>query len=571
MKHVRKHQRVYATCVPSLLQVPGISIFNNRLRFLALAALSLMIGQVSLESSMNRKSRVFQVVEWSLENPDWSGNPFDLEATVTFTHCETDRVIRTPLFHDGGDTWRFRFTATRPGTWTFATSSPHKALDGQKGTVEVAADPEALGFLTTKGSKFARQVGDERNLQASLYNIFTRHCLSGMFGEYPYPYNKYLSDWKDHPGGVAALARQYAREVKEHGMDALHLQCVANEAFAPGIRSHGKHGNVNPEIETFRILEEILRTTHEEGILVHIWWWGDEDRKWTPVGIAGGINGEADRRLQRTIAARLGPLPGWTMAYGFDLHEINWTGGRPDLVRDWHDYLNAHWGWEHLLMAREEARPGADDTWFRTPDEMPVYSTDDLPQTGWEFYEVARERLEGKPLVPRGGTDLRHPRPFLFEKRFLHMRYGFDGPTTRRAMWQFALAGGAASVWGRLWGEASLPYDETTREQMLTFSRFWKKNWQVDLEVAPGLTSDENAVALANGDRTGFIVYAEDSDRVRLGALRPGQAFSVMAVDTTAPYAEIVLEPLNAGNAEIKLPHSSDWTIQLNALSRDLP
>lgn len=565
MQHARQHQSVYAPDVPSAPRASGILILKNPLRCLVLAVLCMMINESKLDASMNRESSVFEVLEWSLENPDWSGNPFDLQATATFTHHDTNRVIRTPLFYDGEDTWRFRFTAPRHGTWTFATTSPHQALDGHKGTVDVTPDPEALGFFTTKETKFARQVGDERILRPSLFNIYTQHCLSGMMGEYPYPYNKYLSDWKDHPGGVAALTRQYAREVKEHGMNALHLQCVANEAFAPGIRSHSKHDKVNPEIETFRILEEILQTTHEEGILVHIWWWGDENRQWTPVGLAGGMNGEADRRLQRTIAARLGPLPGWTMAYGFDLHESDWTGGQPDVVREWHDYLNTHWGWKHLLMAREEARAGFEDTWFRTPDELPVYSTDDLPQTGWEFYEVARERLKGHPLVPRGGPDLRHPRPVLFEKRFLHMRHGFDGPTTRRAIWQFTMAGGAASVWGRMWGEDSLPYDTVTQTQLLTFARFWENRWQFDLQPALELVSSEGTVALANADRSVVVLYAQNAGEVRLSNAFDKGSCTVLAVDTTEAYAETQLGVLAPGENQIELPRRADWAIVLKA------
>ena len=59
---------------------------------------------------------------------------------------------------------------------------------------------------------------------------------------------------------------------------------------------------------------------HRNGASLHMWAWGDESRRWTPIGV-GGINGTPDRRLQRYIASRLGPLPGWTMGYGFDLQE----------------------------------------------------------------------------------------------------------------------------------------------------------------------------------------------------------------------------------------------------------
>ena len=537
-----------------------------------LADMILGAGSADGGAPLDRTARVFEVVEWSFENPGWSGNPFDLPATATCTHDATDRVITTPMFYDGGDTWRFRFTPTRPGRWTFTTSSPHAALAGHRGTVEVAADPEARGFLVAHGTKFARQVGDERTLRAAIFNVYTHHCLIGFRRDYPYPYNMYLADWERHPDGASGEARDRAREAREHGMGLLHLQCVANEAFAPGVRSHRQHKNVNPEISTFRILDQILRTTHEEGIGVHFWWWGDEDRRWTPVGIRGGINGPADRRLQRYIAARLAPLPGWTMSYGCDLHEANWTGGKPELVRQWHEYLNANWGWEHLLIAREqEHRARGADYWFRTPDELPVYSVDDEPRTGWEFYRVARARLAGEPFVPRDAPDARlRPRPVLLEMRFLHTRHDvWDGPTTRRAMWQFIMAGGAGAVWGRKWGADSLPYDARTVEQLRCFARFWRDRWQLDLEPAPDVVRGEDTVALADGDQRLVVVYSQDADSIALDLRNAKRPLAAVTVDTTAAYQEIELGTFQAGYHTIALPHRTDWALALMAEGRE--
>ncbi|MCB9249861.1 MAG: hypothetical protein H6613_15565 [Ignavibacteriales bacterium] len=65
----------------------------------------------------------------------------------------------------------------------------------------------------------------------------------------------------------------------------------------------------------------LIVTAREKGLHVHFWSWGDEQRNQTLVDVLGGINGVEDKRLQRYIAARLGPIPGWSMGYGFDLHE----------------------------------------------------------------------------------------------------------------------------------------------------------------------------------------------------------------------------------------------------------
>ena len=72
------------------------------------------------------------VVEWSLSNPTCRGNPFDLEAAVTFVHPESGETHTTGMFYAGGDTWKFRLTGTRPGRWTFTTRSTDPDLDGRR-------------------------------------------------------------------------------------------------------------------------------------------------------------------------------------------------------------------------------------------------------------------------------------------------------------------------------------------------------------------------------------------------------------------------------------------------------
>jgi hypothetical protein len=98
--------------------------------------------------------------------------------------------------------------------------------------------------------------------------------------------------------------------------------------------------NPNPDPRTFETLERLITASYEAGGMVHLWKWGDEDRTMTPVGLAGGLNGEADKRLQRYIAARLGPLPGWTMGDGCDL----WERIDVDQLQVWRESFT-QWQW----------------------------------------------------------------------------------------------------------------------------------------------------------------------------------------------------------------------------------
>ena len=89
-------------------------------------------------------------MEWSLNNSSYSGNEYDLVATATFVHDQSGETHTTEMFFDGSDTWKFRFTGTRVGTWAVTTSSGDSDLNGHQGTVTVTAnsDPNIYGFVT---------------------------------------------------------------------------------------------------------------------------------------------------------------------------------------------------------------------------------------------------------------------------------------------------------------------------------------------------------------------------------------------------------------------------------------
>ncbi|OVE77525.1 hypothetical protein BVX98_02445, partial [bacterium F11] len=56
-------------------------------------------------------------LEWSITNPSYSGNPFDVVATVTFTHDTDPEPITTEMFYNGGGARKIRFSAARTGEW----------------------------------------------------------------------------------------------------------------------------------------------------------------------------------------------------------------------------------------------------------------------------------------------------------------------------------------------------------------------------------------------------------------------------------------------------------------------
>ena len=110
--------------------------------------------------------------EWSLSNSSWSGNAFDLIATATFTH-ESGEVITTGMFFADNDTWKFRFTGTKTGLWSFNTNSTDPELNGHTGTITVLenSDENTYGFTTGVGTKWIRPPGNSGDLQTFVPNF----------------------------------------------------------------------------------------------------------------------------------------------------------------------------------------------------------------------------------------------------------------------------------------------------------------------------------------------------------------------------------------------------------------
>jgi hypothetical protein len=472
-------------------------------------------------------------LEWNLANPSYSGNPFDLIASVIFTHQESGRTHQTEMYYDGDSIWRFRFTGTLIGEWTYTTTSSDPDLHGHSGTISVSPnpDPRITGFLVSHENKFALQVGNENELQAYLFNVYMNENSFRTNGE---PYGEHLGDWQ---GTAEARTLAYCDEAFAHGFDTIFIN-VNNEWFELGSNKHTTHSSEDPDLETFAVLDTIVTVAHGQGCRVHFWAWGDEDRQWTPIGV-GGINGTPDRRIQRYIAARLGPLPGWSMGYGFDLFE--WVSA--EQVAAWGNHLKEHMGWEHLLMAREERS-------FLTPDNMDVLSNDDRPTSG--FYNFAVDRLSENPT-----------RPVLFSRRFLHTRDNvWTMETTRRALWQFTMAGGAGGWWGPMWNNGP-PYPNP--EQLVTHREFWQGRFLLDMVPANELT---NGYALKEPSNLCYVFYKENSATVQMDLSAMSSAQPAVAVDTRLAYAGIDLGMLSPGNHTWNAPYQSDWAIAVGNFNR---
>lgn len=114
----------------------------------------------------SQTTRLWEPIEWKIENVSFEDNPFDVVAKVVFVHAEGKEKRITEMFYADDQTWKFRFTGTKTGKWTFTTQSINSDLNGYHGQIEVRSGATKYGFVTHQGNKWARYVGDHGELEA---------------------------------------------------------------------------------------------------------------------------------------------------------------------------------------------------------------------------------------------------------------------------------------------------------------------------------------------------------------------------------------------------------------------
>ncbi|MCB0209846.1 MAG: VCBS repeat-containing protein [Anaerolineae bacterium] len=460
-------------------------------------------------------------VEWSVENSDYTGNPYDIVASVTFTHEETKAVHKTEMFYADQGMWAFRFTATQPGQWSFTTTSQEAALNGLTGQILIYPNANAPGFMTNFGSKWGR--------------TGTNEAFIPQYVMYGGP-----QDYHNNPAKIEADIQTF---IVEHGFTGFNTP-VFCRWFDIAQRSCNdiRLTDPNPDQKTFEALEELILHVYQAGGVVHIWAWGDDSRGENPK--RWGINQAADRRLQRYIAARLGPLPGWSMGYGYDLWE--WVSSEE--LTDWHNYMYAHFGWPHYLGARSHKN-----------------SLDQLSEA-MEYSSYEQHRPDYNTYIKT--IETRPEKPSFSEDRFRIRDEGRDKDytmeDTRRGLWQSAMAGGVANIWGNVADApganegltASAPYPNP--EWIKTYATFFDEHFTKDLEPC---TNVSESACLESTDNARYILYQEETASITLGFANDVDQWNIIAVDTKKPYQEIPLNSQNLSGSVWVPPYLSDWAV----------
>jgi hypothetical protein len=240
------------------------------------------------------------------------------------------------------------------------------------------------------------------------------------------------------------------------------------------------------------------------------------------------------------------------MGYGFDLQE--WVGGEG--LAAWHRHMHEHMGWFHFLGGRAGGPTSGTDHSAYVDFNRPLdYAGYQHWKPSYDVYVAALEAIPGKPVMSED----------RFRIRGRSKDYSME--QTRRGLWQSAMAGGVANIWGNLRPEAteggSSPYER--REWIRTCATFFGCRFRRDLVRDNSIT---DAVCLRTPRHDLFIFYKECTATVQMDLSgMPGPARAV-AVDAMKPYAETDLGEVAPEARTWHAPYESDWAIAVDQTGR---
>ncbi len=514
-----------------------------------------------------RKARMWEYEEWTLDNATWKGNPFDVVAKVTFIHTSTGDQHVTAMFYAGDNQWKFRFTGTRQGEWNFFTSSGDGDLDGHTGSVMVSErrSKKMKGFLTSVGNKFAVMEEDRDHLNGYVYQVY----MNQQDFEQQYKHNSRILGNSER----AHLIRDYWNDTRKNGFNIYFFSPFYSWFRMGALSINDFSGSADAVLDTpdptlFETLETAIIYAHERGGRTHIWAWGDNDRKQTPNFLADGIRGKRHRRLIRYIAARLGPLPGWSMSFGFDTIEMP---NSEDDCAWWADELNKTMGWPHILTSRgwKNDRFGANSyAGFSGSYEL---TTTDKGPSGYNEIKKHLDTNKNKPSI----YEERHtfnrwkcwPHPVKQPERL-------NETGSRRLIWWQAMAGGMGGFFGHFserfndYGPFHPKgpcgyYPESLKRAFRTFRKFWK-NGRLKLNMSPDndrVLNETTGYCLAATDKNQFIFFVEATDKAAIDLSGMPQNRKIFVLDTKSAYDEKPLGTFRPGVHTINFGRTSDWVI----------
>jgi hypothetical protein len=151
--------------------------------------------------------------------------------------------------------------------------------------------------------------------------------------------------WQDN----FAVLRAFVAEFNDHhGFNGGHISTLGAAWFDAESTGNLRTVPEAPDPRTFAALEAAASEWSERGGWLHLWMWG-KGESGDFANLPGGYDGPRSRRLNRYLAARLAPVPGWSLGIGWDVEF--WAEEKK--LRWWLDDLIPRLGgWHHWIGHR---------------------------------------------------------------------------------------------------------------------------------------------------------------------------------------------------------------------------
>jgi hypothetical protein len=303
-----------------------------------LGGLGLCCGSMLAATQALKEVELYHWVDFAINAPEAATgiDRWDVEAYCVWTHEVTGQQRRSTLWYSGsGDVYVFRFGGSFSGHWRGATRSPVASLDGLDLAVEVvpSVNPKRSGWsgqVVGAPTAWAHQRGPDGELTE-------RTPILIMMPD--------VRHWHDDVGSM----RKFVSEFNDHhGFNGGHISTVGRSWFQVDSTDDLDSAPAVPDVRTFVALEAAASEWSERGGWLHLWMWG-KGNSGDFSRLPGGFNGPRSRRLHHYVAARLGPVPGWSMGIGWDVEF--WAD--ETRVKWWLDELIPRLGgWHHWIGHR---------------------------------------------------------------------------------------------------------------------------------------------------------------------------------------------------------------------------
>gem|GEM_PF-185525 len=357
---------------------------------------------------LSKEVELYHWVDFPIEAPGATDGVarWDVEGACVWTH-ENGTTQRTSLvwYSGSGDTYVYRFGGSLPGRWTGITSSPVTALDSLELTVEVmpSRNPDRAGWSGQRPEEptaWAHQKGPNGEL---VKNTPILIMMPGM------------QHWFDKP----AEMRDFVAEFNDHhGFNGGHISTIGRNWFEADSTDRLRTAPAAPDVRTFEALEAAASEWSERGGWLHLWMWGKGDGG-DFSNLPGGHNGAQSRRINRYIAARLGPVPGWSMGIGWDVEfwadEAKLTWWLDDLIPQlggWHHWIGFRYSDSDIGQGRDPD-PANKGQYLERGVAWNTLRPGDEQYAGWEHWATTTSDSAidaGLAAIP--------DRPMMSEDRF---------------------------------------------------------------------------------------------------------------------------------------------------------